>query len=106
MPGPADFTDFIEALELADLAAEGDSNDLEIETLQEVRDIAMGLIGVERDENGRYVVASQYCNLPARFPGTGSHVHVCHEEPHHSDRHVCSCGASWITRTANEGITP
>lgn len=44
--------DFIEALLEADRAAEGDSNDREIEALQDVRDIAMGLLGVQQTYDG------------------------------------------------------
>lgn len=44
--------DFIEALLEADRAAEGDSNDREIEALQNVRDIAMGLLGVQQTYDG------------------------------------------------------
>jgi hypothetical protein len=92
-----DFTDFIEALEKADDAAFGDSNDLEIELLQEVRDIAMNLLGIQ--QVGRYKVSDGYCNMAGDF-GRSGHTHVCHEAEDHPTRHVCSCGASWLTVVA------
>lgn len=51
-PTKKEIEDFLDALLAADLAAEGGSNDDEFEALVNVRDLAMGLLGVRLTLDG------------------------------------------------------
>ena len=96
-----DFTDFIEALEKADDAAFGEDTGFEIACLQAATRVAMELLGIQQVD-GHYKVSDGYCNMVGDF-GRSGHTHVCHERAEfhpETDRHVCSCGATWLTRPA------